>query len=176
MLEQSLDCLVENADTVRPLYAVRPAGLAAFLDGLPSAQSGFLRQLEFTGAAQELQFLPGEDGVAGAVLGLGDDTSPNAFGNLAYRLPEGAPWQLQPGDYQTDAAVQPPLLSGWCVIWSTPRPICSARWSWRRLPLHSAGVMAPEPKLSQVRLWERNTRPSLPLAVARRDRPRSRYS
>ena len=67
---------------------VRPAGLATFLDGLPPAQSRFLRQLGFTAAAQELQFLPGDEGVAGAVLGLGEDLSPAAFGGLAFRLPE----------------------------------------------------------------------------------------
>ncbi len=105
MLEQSLECLVETAEGARPLHAVRPAGLATFLDGLPQAQASFLRQLNFTAAAQELLFLPGEDGVAGAVLGLGDDRSPAAFGNLAFRLPEATPWQLQPGDYAPDVAV-----------------------------------------------------------------------
>ncbi len=30
---------------------------------------------------------------------MASDTSPAAFGNLAFRLPEGAPWRLQPGDY-----------------------------------------------------------------------------
>ena len=99
MLEQTLECLVDNADATRPLHVVRPSGLAAFLDSLPPAQSRFLRQLDFTAAAQELMFLPGDEGVVGAVLGLGDDTSPAAFGNLAFRLPEGAPWRLQPGDY-----------------------------------------------------------------------------
>ena len=99
MLEQTLECLVE-APTRRGRCTpcVHPA-LAAFLDSLPPAQSRFLRQLDFTAAAQELMFLPGDEGVAGAVLGLGDDTSPAAFGNLAFRLPEGAPWRLQPGDY-----------------------------------------------------------------------------
>ena len=99
MLEQTLECLVDNADATRPLHVVRPSGLAAFLDSLPPAQSRFLRQLDFTAAAQELMFLPGDEGVVGAVLGLGDDTSPAAFGDLAFRLPEGAPWRLQPGDY-----------------------------------------------------------------------------
>ena len=99
MLEQTLDCLIDAADATRPLHAVRPSGLAAFLDGLPQAQGRFLRQLDFTAAAQELLFLPGEDGVVGAVLGLGEDFSPAAFGNLALRLPQGMPWQLQPGDY-----------------------------------------------------------------------------
>ncbi len=105
MLEQTLDCLVESADGARPLHAVRPAGLAAFLDDAPAAQSRFLRQLNFSAAAQELLFLPGEDGVAGAVLGLGDDPSPTAFGDLAFRLPEGTTWQLQGGQYDIATAI-----------------------------------------------------------------------
>ena len=104
MLEQTLECLVETAEVARPLHAVRPAGLAAFLDSLPAAQGQFLRQLDFAAAAQELQFLPGDDGIAGAVLGLGEDNSPAAFGNLAFRLPQGTPWQIQPGDYDSGVA------------------------------------------------------------------------
>ncbi|MGA9011571.1 MAG: leucyl aminopeptidase family protein [Acetobacteraceae bacterium] len=104
MLEQRLDCLVDSADATRPLYAVRPSGLAAFLDGLPTAQSRFIRQLDFTAAAQELLFLPGDEGVVGAVFGLGDDMSPAAFGGLAFRLPEGAPWRLRAGDYDPACA------------------------------------------------------------------------
>ena len=93
MLEQTLTCLVDTADAARPLYAVRPAGLAGFLDTLSEAQSNFLRQLDFTAGAEELAFLPGSSGVAGAVVGLGDDRSPTAFGNLAFRLPD------KPGRY-----------------------------------------------------------------------------
>ncbi|HLY89746.1 MAG TPA: leucyl aminopeptidase family protein [Acetobacteraceae bacterium] len=104
MLEQALNCLVATAATMRPLHAVRPNGLAVFLETLSEPQSRFLRQLEFKAAAQELVFLPGESGVVGAVLGLGDDRSPAAFGNLAFRLPNGDPWQLQPGDYDLPAA------------------------------------------------------------------------
>ena len=105
MLEQTLGCLIGSADGARPLHAVRPDGLAAFLDAVPAAQSRFLRQLNFTAAAQELCFLPGEDGVAGAALGLGDDTSPAAFGDLAFRLPEATPWHLQAGPYDTATAI-----------------------------------------------------------------------
>lgn len=104
MLEQPLTCLVDDAEVARPLYAVRPAGLATFLDSIPEAQARYLRQLDFTGAEQQLHFLAGGDGLAGAVLGLGEDASPAAFGNLAFRLPEGAPWRLQPGDYDHDVA------------------------------------------------------------------------
>ena len=49
--------------------------------------------------------LPGPNGIAAAVLGLGDDRSPFAFGGLALRLPEGSTWQLQPGDYDPAAAI-----------------------------------------------------------------------
>jgi leucyl aminopeptidase len=75
-----------------------------FFGCLPPAQSRFLRQLDFTAAAQELLFLPGDEGVVGAVLGLGEDTSPAAFGNLAFRLPEGMPWRLRAGDYDSTTA------------------------------------------------------------------------
>jgi leucyl aminopeptidase len=105
MLEQRLDCLVESADEARPLHVVRPAGLAAFLDRLPPAQSRFLRQLNFTGGAQELFFLPGEHGVAGAVVGIGEDMSPAAFGDLAFRLPQATVWRLQAGQYDIATAV-----------------------------------------------------------------------
>jgi leucyl aminopeptidase len=104
MLEQTLECLVDKADATRPLHAVRPSGLAGFLETLPAAQARYLRQLDFAAASQELLFLPGDDGVVGAVLGLGDDTSPSAFGNLAFRLPEGTPWRLLPGDYDPAVA------------------------------------------------------------------------
>src|SRR5207249_4528145 len=53
---------------------------------------------------QELLFLPGDEGVVGAVLGLGEDNSPAAFGDLAFRLPEGMPWRLHPGDYDPGVA------------------------------------------------------------------------
>ena len=40
-----------------------------------------------------------------AVLGIGDDQSPHAFGDLAFRLPAGSVWRFVPGDYDHDAAV-----------------------------------------------------------------------
>src|SRR5690242_15183063 len=104
MLEQTLNCLVATADETRPLYSIRPKGLASFLETLPEQQSRFLRQLDFKAAPQELLFLAGGSGVVGAALGLGDDKSPAAFGNLAFRLPEGAPWRFQSGDYEPAVA------------------------------------------------------------------------
>lgn len=109
MIDQDLDCIVDpsspEAATARPLHAVRPGGLEAFLGALPSAQAGWLRDCGFTAKPQELVMLPGETGLAGAVLGLGPDTSPFAFGGLARALPTGTPWRLMAGDFDADAAV-----------------------------------------------------------------------
>jgi len=105
MIEQTLDCLIQDGGDSRPLYAVRPNGLAAFLDSLPKTQAAFLRAVDFTAKSNELQLLPSADGVDGAVLGLGTSTSPFAFGALPSRLPAGSAWRLQPGDYDPAAAV-----------------------------------------------------------------------
>jgi leucyl aminopeptidase len=106
MLEdRALDCITEKAEGARPIHAIRPDALARFLDGLPAPQSAYLRQSSFTAAAQEFQLLPGKEGIAGAVLGLGDDRSPFAFGNLAMRLPEKTVWRIEPGDFDSEAAV-----------------------------------------------------------------------
>jgi leucyl aminopeptidase len=110
MLDQTLGCLVRDAAATRPLYVIGPHELAGFLDGLPPAQASFVRESGFVAAAQELVLLPGlglpgQGGVAGAVLGLGEDQSPYAFGNLAFRLPDAVPWRLELAEAAHEAAV-----------------------------------------------------------------------
>lgn len=104
MLDQTLDCLVHTDDNTRPIYPLRPAGLDAFHARLPPAQSAFLRDGGFGAKAGELRFLPGPEGIAGAVLGLGSDPSPFAFGNLSTQLPDTGTWRLEPGDHDPLAA------------------------------------------------------------------------
>ncbi len=104
MLEQTIDCVVQAADGARPLHAVRPSGLAELLEQLPPAQAGFLRDLGFQAKQGDLHCLPGPDGIAAAVLGLGDNRGPYIFGGLPMKLPEASLWQLQPGDYDAAAA------------------------------------------------------------------------
>ncbi|HSU06432.1 MAG TPA: leucyl aminopeptidase family protein [Acetobacteraceae bacterium] len=112
MPDQPINCLLHSADGGggKLLYAVRPAGLPAWLDGLPQQQSGFLRDMGFKAAAQELALLPDETGIGAAVLGLGNDRSPFAFGSLAFGLPDGSTWRLQPGDFDMHDA-----LLGFCL-------------------------------------------------------------
>jgi leucyl aminopeptidase len=102
---RALDCVQREAAGARPLHAVRPATLDGFLASLTPAQAAFLRAGAFTAEAQDVRLLPGEDGLAGAVLGLGADRSPFAFGGLARRLPAGSVWRLRPGDYDAAGAV-----------------------------------------------------------------------
>jgi len=104
MLDQNIDCIVASAEGARPVHAVRPDGLATFLETLPSGQAAFLRDTDFAAKAGELRFLPGPQGVDGAVLGLGSDRSPFVFGGLSMQLPETGTWRLEPGDYDQEAA------------------------------------------------------------------------
>lgn len=105
MFDRDLDCLADPGADAAPLYAVRPGGLDAWLAGLEPRAAAFLRGGGFAATAGQLALLPGADGVGGAVLGLGDDRSPHAFGGLALSLPEGTTWRLVPGEYDPADAV-----------------------------------------------------------------------
>lgn len=93
------DGIADPATPALPLWAVTPAGLQALLMALPASQASFLRASGFTARAQELRLLPGGDGIAGAVLGLGADAeeaaSPWAFGSAPFALPEGTTWRIE---------------------------------------------------------------------------------
>jgi leucyl aminopeptidase len=125
IFDRPLDCLVEGAPSLA-VHAVAPAGLEAFLAGLPSAQAAFLRQTGFVAKAGAVALLPGEAGIDGAVLGLGDspDPGPEVFAALPSVLPAGTVWHLGSGFADQDMAVL-----GWCLgayrfdaLRATPRP------------------------------------------------------
>jgi leucyl aminopeptidase len=104
MLDQTINCVVSSPEGSRPVYIVRPQGVAAFLEGLAPGQAAFLRDTAFTGKPGDYRILPGPDGVAGAVLGIGGESSPFVFGGLPAQLPEVCTWRLEPGDYDHEAA------------------------------------------------------------------------
>jgi leucyl aminopeptidase len=102
MPSQNLPLVAADA-SARAIHAARPATLDSTLASLPAAQSAFARAAGFAAKPDELLLLPGDGGVAAALVGLGDDRSPFAFGSLSTRLPEGT-WRLAPGDYDAGAA------------------------------------------------------------------------
>lgn len=105
MFDRDLDCLAAEGADALPLRSLRPDGLAAGLAALDPAQAAYLSASGFTAAAGQLRLLPGPAGLAGAVLGLGDDRSPFAHGGLPAALPAGTAWRLEPGDFDMGGAV-----------------------------------------------------------------------
>ena len=115
-------------DGARLLYAIRPEGLEGFLASLPAGQAAFLRAQNFTACAGAAPFLlPGDLGLEAAVLGLGADRSPFAFGGLAAALPAESVWRLAPGDYDADDAALGFLLGVYAYDRLKPRKRAPAR-------------------------------------------------
>ena len=112
MLDRKLPVAAGDSPS-RPVYAVRPDGLAALLAGLAPGQADWLRGAGLAARAQQLVLLPGEGGVVGAVLGLGQDRSPFAFGALADKLPPEGAWRLEPGDFDAAGATLGFLLGAY---------------------------------------------------------------
>jgi leucyl aminopeptidase len=137
MTPRPLDCLAPAGGATHPIHTVRPAELAAaFLTDLPAAQSAYLRAVNFTAKAGERPLLlPSESGLE-AVLGLGDDRSPAAFGDLAHHLPQGD-WRLEPGGYDPATA-----LLGFCLG--------AYAYTAYRAPKRPPARLAPPPNTEQA--------------------------
>jgi leucyl aminopeptidase len=90
----SLSCLAEDGDAL-PLTGVAPAEVPALLDRLPGPQAAFLRASGFAAKEREIVLLPGGEGIAGAVLGLGAaGASPWPWGAAPFGLPAGTVWRV----------------------------------------------------------------------------------
>jgi leucyl aminopeptidase len=93
----------------RPLHLVDRSALDGWRQRQPQAVQHWLAAHAFEGAAGSLLTLPGDGGVAGAVLGIGDRLDPASY---AF-----APMALPPGDWQVegalDAGVRNALQLGW---------------------------------------------------------------
>jgi leucyl aminopeptidase len=101
MFDRPLDCLADPGLPSRPFHGVRPGTLAAALDGLPPATAAYVRDTGFTAEPGGICLLPGTEGVAAALLGLGEADDPFPYGALAEALPPGTAWR--PGE-DTDVA------------------------------------------------------------------------
>ena len=111
-----LEGLTAGLPDALPLHMVRPDGLDSFLGGLPPATAAYLRATAFTAKSGEHALLPGPDGLAGAVVGLGTEATPWSCGGLAHALPAGSAWRLVAG---TDDAGLATL--GWALGAYRPR-------------------------------------------------------
>ena len=102
---RAVDCLAPAERPALPVRSVRPEKLDTVLEALDPAAAAFARSSGFTAASGQIVLLPGGDGLAGALLGLGDDRSPWPYGALPFGLPEDTAWRLAPGDFDIERAV-----------------------------------------------------------------------
>ena len=70
-------------------FVLDRTAFAAWLDAQPEATRAWLQAQQFKAAAGTHALLPGEDGVAGAVLGIGDPLDAYSYAHGPMALPEG---------------------------------------------------------------------------------------
>ncbi len=106
MTDNASDLFVADARDARPLHVVSRAGLAAWRDAQPDAVRAWLDAQAFDGAPGSLVLLPGDGGLAGAVIGIGDPHDPDSYAHAPHALPDGI-WRVA-GPHQGAA-----LQLGW---------------------------------------------------------------
>jgi leucyl aminopeptidase len=79
-----------------PFHLVEHAQLATWLDAQPAQSRAWLSQQAFDAGAGSCVLLPGEAGVAGAVIGIGDPLDPYAYAHAPTTLPPGEWRPAQP--------------------------------------------------------------------------------
>jgi leucyl aminopeptidase len=97
----------DHADTpALPLHVMTSAAFADWSARQSATLQAWLNAQQFTAAAGSHALLPGSDGLAGAVLGIGDAHDPIAYAHAPYALPAGD-WRLaDPLDSDATAALQ----------------------------------------------------------------------
>ncbi|MBD9369806.1 leucyl aminopeptidase family protein [Xanthomonas sp. XNM01] len=89
-----------------PLHLVARGDYAAWRGAQPAAVAAWLDAQAFKAAPGTLALLPGESGIAGAVVGIGDPLDPYSYAHAATGLPEGAWEPVTPPQGEALAALQ----------------------------------------------------------------------
>lgn len=100
---------VTDAADALPLYCVQRAGFDEWRKAQTPAIGQWTDAQTFDAASGSLLLLPGENGIAGAVLGIGDPLDPFAYAHAPYALPPGA-WKLV---HEISAEAMRALQLGW---------------------------------------------------------------
>ncbi|WMJ71363.1 M17 family metallopeptidase [Stenotrophomonas sp. 24(2023)] len=77
-----------------PLYVLDRHQYDAWHAAQPAAVQAWLKAQGFAGGQQSAALLPGENGIAGAVLGIGDRADAYSYAHGPHALPAGTTWQL----------------------------------------------------------------------------------
>ena len=92
-----------------PLHLLERGRWESWRDAQPQAVQQWLTAQNFTAAAGSLVLLPGEHGMAGAVIGIGDPLDPLSYAHAPFGLPAGV-WKVEGELADTQRAA---LQLGW---------------------------------------------------------------
>jgi leucyl aminopeptidase len=93
MPTQIPDCFAEASDKALPLHCVERGAFDEWRRLQLPALGSWIDAHTFTGASGSLLLLPGENGIEGAVLGIGDRSDPFSYAHAPMALPPGD-WKL----------------------------------------------------------------------------------
>ena len=99
----------DASTTARALHVLDRTQLAAWRTAQSATVNAWIDAQGFAAGAGSLLLLPGEDGLAGAVIGIGDPLDPYSYAHAPFGLPAGD-WQLA-SDLSADARTA--LQLGW---------------------------------------------------------------
>ncbi len=77
-----------------PLHVLDRDGFAAWNAQQPAAVQAWLKSQQFSAAPGSVALLPGDNGLAGAVLGVGDRADAYAYAHAPFALPAGSVWKV----------------------------------------------------------------------------------
>lgn len=103
------DASIDSSDHARPLHCVQRAALAHWREAQPAGVGAWLDAQAFDAGSGSLVLLPGDDGVAGAVIGVADPQDPFAYAHAPQALPPGD-WRIESA---LDADARKALQLGW---------------------------------------------------------------
>ena len=93
-----------------PLYVLDRDGFAAWKAQQPAAVQAWAAAQQFNAAPNSVLLIPGDNGIAGAVLGVGDHADAYAYAHAPFALPAGTTWQVA---NELDASSSANLQIGW---------------------------------------------------------------
>lgn len=83
-----------DSSNALPLYVLDRDGFAAWKAQQPAAVQAWAAAQQFNAAPNSVLLLPGDNGIAGAVLGVGDHADAYAYAHAPFALPAGTTWQV----------------------------------------------------------------------------------
>ena len=101
---------VATSDQALPLHVLDRAQFKAWNSSQPPALQAWLQAQNFTASGHSVALLPGEHGIAGAVIGIGDAGDAYSYAHAPHALPEGTVWTLATA---LEPAQQELLQLGW---------------------------------------------------------------